>query len=942
VFTLAVLLFVGGVAMVLVAGDGIWADIGSAFVGGSVVGLVFAIVQHTLDLLSVERQASVDVRHSVSATRQLQGIDLAGASLASAYLWQKDLAHAHMDGAVLTAASLHEANLTGASLVGAGLRRADLRNARLAEADLDGADLAGARLTGAGLAGASLVGAGLRGADLSDLAESARVDLSGAAAEGAHLTGARLPGVRASFLAAAGADAADAVLAGGDLACADLRGANLRDADLTGADLSGADLGGAVLVRARLDGARLVGARLERADLTGATVDGADLRASDLRGSYLTNVDLAAATLTGAWVRSADLAPVQPPGGRGWSGLCLVDGAEPAAAAGRLAPSPEAAAGERAGPPCPERVVVAPAPGSGPEVAALAEAVAARLALRRRHLDALNDDVEAIHLRDAPPHYGDPCEHGLPRRADAATRPPARVAWVELRPTAAGLEVLAHRHRPTGASAGAGAPSPVTILVPPPASTPGGPAGAAPATAAAGAADAGRVASGVQVALAEPPAFAGLDELDRFAGWLDDPAADLEPVLDDVLAANPRNPVALVLRSWRRHASDVGQMTEAVRESAVAWAASGSAVGRAMAATKLAQAQSQIRHRATSGAAALARSRAAGVAAGDQLAPLARYAGLAGYDRAPAPGLPDVVRRGLDTVRTRALLALAAAGRRPVVGRVAGLGGLGQAVRDRQSLERLLILRLKAVHAHVLARFVTEEPDDLGYSIDQLRAAMRPFVRAGLPIGPTTRNYLAYCLMTSAGRFTRGVGPGYGEAAEHLRAVLATFGVSVDDPAAGRTAADMAAAFAAGEPPPTDPDLRQRVVRLALANLGNICRLTKDDQGALDCYGAALYCDPDYIEAYGERAWAHLDRGRAAEAEADMAAMLGRRVGTPQQQVRILLGYVDALARVGREADQGPWLRRAHDLDPEDQRVAARLAAWDERYGGVSAASAPA
>ena len=107
--------------------------------------------------------------HCIGATgfrdtvgRFLQGANLNGANLDSAYL--RD---ANLDGAYLDSAYLRDANLDGAYLRDTNLRGAYLRDANLDDANLRGANLRGAYLGGANLEGANLGGANLGGANLS-------------------------------------------------------------------------------------------------------------------------------------------------------------------------------------------------------------------------------------------------------------------------------------------------------------------------------------------------------------------------------------------------------------------------------------------------------------------------------------------------------------------------------------------------------------------------------------------------------------------------------------------------------------------------------------------------------------------------------------------------------------------------------------------------------
>jgi hypothetical protein len=111
-------------------------------------------------------------------------------------------------------------------LSGAVLKRADLFEVRLGGINLRAADLEGANLRDAILGGADLRGARLRDAIL-DGADLGSTDLNGANLNSAHLNSAHLRG---------------ADLSGARLREADLFNADLIHANLTGADLRGADL----------------------------------------------------------------------------------------------------------------------------------------------------------------------------------------------------------------------------------------------------------------------------------------------------------------------------------------------------------------------------------------------------------------------------------------------------------------------------------------------------------------------------------------------------------------------------------------------------------------------------------------------------------------------------------------------------------------------------
>lgn len=104
-----------------------------------------------------------------SMSQNCPGCNLQGANLAEASLMRANLA-----GANLTNANLGKANLKWANLKGANLTKADLSGANLAGADLAGANLDRADLTGANLEQANLRGATIDGAIGLDLKKTIR------------------------------------------------------------------------------------------------------------------------------------------------------------------------------------------------------------------------------------------------------------------------------------------------------------------------------------------------------------------------------------------------------------------------------------------------------------------------------------------------------------------------------------------------------------------------------------------------------------------------------------------------------------------------------------------------------------------------------------------------------------------------------------------------
>src|SRR4051794_14247772 len=95
------------------------------------------------------------------------GVSLAGAPLAKAFLRQVNLPRADLSAADLRKAHLSAADLRGADPTGAYLSEAHLTGAHLSWANLSKADLTGADLSRADLTGADLSRADLSKADLS-------------------------------------------------------------------------------------------------------------------------------------------------------------------------------------------------------------------------------------------------------------------------------------------------------------------------------------------------------------------------------------------------------------------------------------------------------------------------------------------------------------------------------------------------------------------------------------------------------------------------------------------------------------------------------------------------------------------------------------------------------------------------------------------------------
>lgn len=335
VFFLALSPLLVGLALVLPGGGvNVIIDIGSGLIGGSLIGLIFALVQYTMDQRNQQLDKDADLRLLLNSTHDLAGIDLSDRPLTNVYLRGKDLTSARLDGAdltgvdlrgtVLDAAVLTGAILTTAQLSGANARGADLTGCRLPDADLSYADLEGALLRAANLERADLTGAKLVEADLSRSwiggAHLEDCDLSRAQLIGTRATGARFSRANLTDSSLVLADLTSAHLSRAQLVCADLTGATLTRAILIRANLTGAVFSGCSLAGANLTAACLKGAVLTSVDLTNAVMVGCDLRGADLTGAQLTDVQGLGSARTDADTRWPD----------GWSLASNTAGSAPA------------------------------------------------------------------------------------------------------------------------------------------------------------------------------------------------------------------------------------------------------------------------------------------------------------------------------------------------------------------------------------------------------------------------------------------------------------------------------------------------------------------------------------------------------------------------------------------------------------------------------------
>ncbi len=300
VFALAFSPLAVGLALVLPHTNAAVATaIGTGLIGGAFIGLVFALVQYTMDKRNTEVDKETDLRLLLTSSRDLPGIDLSGRSLRGIYLQGKSLQGALLSGTDLSGATLDAANLEGAVLTGALLDKASLRQAQAGRAKLDGSRLTEADIADADLHGATLRTAVLDAADLTKAkliaADLSRASLANSVLDEVDLTGAHLFGVHAPAVRMA-----RAMLPGSNLQCGDFTAAGMARADLSWAFLSGATFDRAILIRANLSRAVANGCSLAGADLTACRLSDADLRSANLTGAVLVGCDLRGADLTGA------------------------------------------------------------------------------------------------------------------------------------------------------------------------------------------------------------------------------------------------------------------------------------------------------------------------------------------------------------------------------------------------------------------------------------------------------------------------------------------------------------------------------------------------------------------------------------------------------------------------------------------------------------------
>jgi uncharacterized protein YjbI with pentapeptide repeats len=276
----------------------------------------------------------------------LSDANLAGVTLANAYMGPVRAERANFDGAVFTGmrGNLPAAFGPGVAAANAvSARGADFRNFTAQTwLGFGPIDLTGARFGGVAVsAGATFSGSNLSGAELASMVWDRNLD--GSTNADGFLEASNVVGVPASL--PAGVRLVNRQLVGPKTRVT----GNLRNADLGGINLTGARLSNAILVNANLQGANLtnvMGAQyygptdLGGADLTGATLTGATLCPADRGPSALpANWAFVGGCLLGPGARinnfmhlgTADLSAVDftgahSTGGTEWSGTGLPNG----------------------------------------------------------------------------------------------------------------------------------------------------------------------------------------------------------------------------------------------------------------------------------------------------------------------------------------------------------------------------------------------------------------------------------------------------------------------------------------------------------------------------------------------------------------------------------------------------------------------------------------
>lgn len=199
-------------------------------------------VQNAVMSISACHARQGRLKAEASFRLDLRGATLPGADLFEVQLGEANLLDANLSETGLIGANLASAVLNRASLAGAQLSHADLSGARLERADLSQARLNGANLAQAGLYNAILLGAHLTSANLAE-AHLASTNLAGASFDQSDLTRARLQYSNLAEARLYQADLTGAMLSQTNLSGAALGGATLLDANLSSAIVSGANLG---------------------------------------------------------------------------------------------------------------------------------------------------------------------------------------------------------------------------------------------------------------------------------------------------------------------------------------------------------------------------------------------------------------------------------------------------------------------------------------------------------------------------------------------------------------------------------------------------------------------------------------------------------------------------------------------------------------------------
>jgi uncharacterized protein YjbI with pentapeptide repeats len=264
-----------------------------------------------VDLTGANLQGAALYETNISQVR-FDGADLRGAYVYDAYADHASFEGADCSGASFENTYLSFANMRGTNLVGARLDRYDIRRETLYQTDFTDADLTGVSMTYAFVSYADFTNAKLTNVRFTN------ATLTSTRFPGADLTGATFATTVALGLDGRGLVACPAI-APPNWHCVNL---NLVGpaAMLEGVDLSGTNLGDFLIDGASFLNANLAGVNLEGSSARGATFTGANLTNTNLAdtdfyrsffsGADLTGADVAGASFIGAAIDGTDLTGV--------------------------------------------------------------------------------------------------------------------------------------------------------------------------------------------------------------------------------------------------------------------------------------------------------------------------------------------------------------------------------------------------------------------------------------------------------------------------------------------------------------------------------------------------------------------------------------------------------------------------------------------------------